>query len=85
VGALLGWQHTRRRLSHFAFVPQQPVLFYGTLRENLDPCGRISDEQLAAALQVRCSVRMLEGPDPHSRALRGGAAKGLVLVSICMR
>ena len=38
--------------SHFAVVPQQPVLFYGTLRENLDPWGRASDKQLAATLQV---------------------------------
>jgi hypothetical protein len=42
----------RELRSHFAVVPQQPVLFYGTLRENLDPYGRIGDEQLAATLQV---------------------------------
>jgi len=38
--------------SQFAVVPQQPVLFTGSLRENLDPWGRATDEQLAATLQV---------------------------------
>lgn len=42
----------RELRSHFAVVPQQPVLFYGTLRDNLDPYGRLTDEQLAATLQV---------------------------------
>jgi ABC-type multidrug transport system fused ATPase/permease subunit len=36
----------------FGVVPQQPLLFAGSLRDNLDPWGRASDEQLAATLQV---------------------------------
>lgn len=40
------------RSTFCAVVPQQPVLFGGSLRENLDPYGRASDEQLAATLQV---------------------------------
>eukprot|EP00775_Hariotina_reticulata_P003522 gene3522-3792_t len=35
----------------FGVVPQSPVLFSGSIRENLDPWGLATDEQLAAALQ----------------------------------
>jgi hypothetical protein len=36
----------------FGVVPQSPVLFSGSIRENLDPWGAATDEQLASALQV---------------------------------
>lgn len=45
----LGLKDLRGR---FGVVPQSPVLFGGSLRDNLDPYGRATDEQLAAALQV---------------------------------
>lgn len=32
--------------SRLAIIPQDPFLFSGTIRENLDPCGRHQDEQL---------------------------------------
>uniref|UniRef100_A0A8C9Z1K6 ATP-binding cassette, sub-family C (CFTR/MRP), member 10 n=1 Tax=Sander lucioperca TaxID=283035 RepID=A0A8C9Z1K6_SANLU len=32
--------------SRLAIIPQDPFLFSGTIRENLDPCGRHSDQQL---------------------------------------
>lgn len=35
-------------------VPQNPVIFSGTLRDNLDPAAAATDEELAAALQVGC-------------------------------
>lgn len=35
-----------------AVVPQQPVLFSGTLRWNLDPNQQFSDERLWEALKV---------------------------------
>jgi ABC-type multidrug transport system fused ATPase/permease subunit len=37
----------RRRVT---FIPQDPVLFDGTIRENLDPVGEHSDEECAAVL-----------------------------------
>lgn len=43
VGALL-----RSRL---AIIPQDPFLFSGSVRENLDPCGRHRDQQLLDVLE----------------------------------
>lgn len=34
-----------------AIIPQDPFLFSGTIRENLDPCGRHSDPQLLDVLE----------------------------------
>ncbi|KAM3623239.1 uncharacterized protein V6R79_008886 [Siganus canaliculatus] len=36
--------------SRLAIIPQDPFLFSGTIRENLDPCGRHPDQQLVAVL-----------------------------------
>ncbi|XP_047433724.1 ATP-binding cassette sub-family C member 10 [Mugil cephalus] len=36
--------------SRLAIIPQDPFLFSGTVRENLDPCGRHPDEQLLDVL-----------------------------------
>lgn len=36
--------------SRLAIIPQDPFLFSGTIRENLDPCGRHSDQQLVDVL-----------------------------------
>uniref|UniRef100_A0A4W5PGS3 ATP-binding cassette sub-family C member 10 n=1 Tax=Hucho hucho TaxID=62062 RepID=A0A4W5PGS3_9TELE len=37
--------------SKLAIIPQDPFLFSGTVRENLDPCGRHPDPQLLEALE----------------------------------
>lgn len=36
--------------SRLAIIPQDPFLFSGTVRENLDPCGRHPDQQLLDVL-----------------------------------
>nr|XP_046230865.1 ATP-binding cassette sub-family C member 10 [Scatophagus argus]XP_046230873.1 ATP-binding cassette sub-family C member 10 [Scatophagus argus] len=37
--------------SRLAVIPQDPFLFSGTIRENLDPCGRHADQQLLDVLE----------------------------------
>jgi len=46
--AHLGLSTLRRSL---AIIPQDPVLFSGTLRSNLDPSGRHTDDELQRAIQ----------------------------------
>lgn len=43
------------RRSRLAIIPQDPFLFSGTIRENLDPCGRHSDPQLLDVL-MQCHL-----------------------------
>uniref|UniRef100_A0A1I8HCF8 ABC-type xenobiotic transporter n=1 Tax=Macrostomum lignano TaxID=282301 RepID=A0A1I8HCF8_9PLAT len=45
--------------SRLAIIPQEPFLFDASLRENLDPAGEFSYEELEAAIE-RCRLRGLE-------------------------
>jgi len=54
--------HAARRA--MAIIPQDPVLFKGTVRFNLDPTGKHSDEHIWATLErakMRGPVQQLEG------------------------
>jgi hypothetical protein len=52
-------------------VPQSPVLFGCSIRDNLDPWGRASDQQLAATLQVTLLSRWLSGLSAPCRNYKG--------------
>ena len=68
--ASLSLRELRRSLS---IIPQDPVLFSGSLRENLTPFGDHSDAELWRALE-QCSLGdvMREHPDQLSRPIDAG-------------
>ena len=82
--AQLPLEELRRRI---VVSETDPLLFSGPLREELDPWGRASDEQLLAAIAVANAEDVLdslpEGLDGHmeerGRSLSGGQRQRLVL------
>ncbi|KAL7701310.1 p-glycoprotein-like protein [Lotmaria passim] len=61
-----------RRL--FSMIPQDPVLFDGTIRSNVDPFGDATDAEVRAAL---ASVGFVSGGDRTSGGTNGGGAGGV--------
>ena len=49
--------------SKIAIIPQEPLLFSGTIRDNLDPFNHYTDEEIWSALQ-RASLHDLIAQDP---------------------
>ena len=49
--------------SHIAIIPQEPLLFSGTVRSNLDPFSEYSDESIWSALD-RASMRTVFSETP---------------------
>lgn len=69
----------RRLRQALAMVPQDPILFSGTLRDNLDPQGRLADADIWVALEKTC-MRDLVASHPDRLLMDVGEGGGLLSV-----
>ncbi|CAH9079160.1 unnamed protein product [Cuscuta europaea] len=59
--SILGLHDLRSR---FGIIPQEPVLFEGTVRSNIDPIGEYSDEEIWKSLE-RCQLKDVVASKPE--------------------
>ncbi|KAJ2777911.1 hypothetical protein GGI15_004355 [Coemansia interrupta] len=77
--AQYGLQDIRSRLS---IIPQDPLMFAATVRENLDPLGDYTDQQIWSALE---RVRLAEPVRSKGEGLEYGVAQGGANFSVGQR
>ena len=69
----LGLTDVRGRTKGMSIIPQDPILFAGTLRECIDPAGKANDEEIFEAL--RC-VRIAQETDSVDQILMTAVEEG---------
>lgn len=72
-------KHLRSRMT---LIPQDPVLFSGTVRSNLDPFNQYSDEKLHTSLR---RVYLIDSPDPKIHPTEVKAASSNIFTDIDSR
>ena len=78
----VGLHSLRKRLT---IIPQEPMLFSGTLRANLDPFGEFTDERIWSSLERVCLKDLVSGLENklEFECSEGGENLRQVCVCVC--
>ena len=66
--------------SHLAIVPQEPVLFRGSMKSNLDPFSELTDEDMWSALRkVHMAEHVAQMPGVATRGVEAGSLEDIIV------
>ncbi|KAI7819876.1 P-loop containing nucleoside triphosphate hydrolase protein [Kickxella alabastrina] len=65
--------------SRIAIIPQDPVLFKGTIRDNLDPANEYTDDEVWAAIHAGQISNLLDTPTENKNSDKGLCIEGVGL------